>query len=50
MPRLVSRMLYLLNVVLVISPAPLAQTPAQNDKAAADAVSGSWHRRCRNRA
>ena len=38
MPRLVCRLLYLLAVVLVISSAPLAQTPAQNDKAAADAV------------
>ena len=38
MPRLACRLLCLLAVVLVISSAPLAQTRAQNDKAAADAV------------
>ena len=38
MPRLACRLLSLLAVVLLMSYAPLAQTRAQNDKAAADAV------------
>ena len=38
MPRLACRLLFLLTVVLLMSYAPLAQTRAQNDKAAADAV------------
>ena len=38
MPRLAARLLCLLAVVSIMSYAPLAQTRAQNDKAAADAV------------
>ena len=38
MPRLACRLLSLLAVVLLMTYAPLAQTRAQNDKAAADAV------------
>jgi hypothetical protein len=38
MPRLASRLLCLLAFVSIMSYAPLAQTRAQNDKAAADAV------------
>jgi imidazolonepropionase-like amidohydrolase/Tol biopolymer transport system component len=38
MSRLASRLLSLIAVVLLLSYAPLAQTKAQNDKAAADAV------------
>src|SRR5512134_3495346 len=38
MPRLACRLLSLLAVILLMSYAPLAQTKAQNDKAAADAV------------
>src|SRR5262245_59838635 len=38
MSRLACRLLCLFAVVVVMSPAPRAQTKAQNDKAAADAV------------
>jgi imidazolonepropionase-like amidohydrolase len=38
MPRLAGRLLRLVAVVLLTSHAPFAQTPSQNDKAAADAV------------
>jgi Tol biopolymer transport system component len=38
MSKVLSRLLCLLAVALIMTPAPLAQTRAQNDKAAADAV------------
>ena len=38
MPRFACRLLCLIAVVLLTSYSPLAQTKAQNDKAAADAV------------